>query len=338
MTTKIFTLLAFAMMFVLPGKALAEYTYEEPGGRFAMDLPDGWALAQQGNVNVYVFKAWEGRIIIGYLPGVVQTDELFSKALGVMKATMAQATSGGFIKDMTISGHPARWGVYSGLVELRGNMVKLYALLGAVSLDEGGIYFQSYLNEDAMKAVGQSVEKAFRSIRNVGQGVTAPEIIQGTFSEPALANAPIAPIAREKVFYHELVVLTLPRDWEEQPLPDDAGREWVGLFRSLSMGGSLTATCHRGLLMSRDRAMKAAREAAEAAVPGASPVQVRRVEISGQEVPVTLLRGMVEGVPRAAVTLTVKTGRCWLNLVGTAPARNGEELEAEMLEIAASAR
>jgi hypothetical protein len=331
----IFTLLALALMFLLPVKALAEYTYEEPGGKFAIDLSEGWALAPQGNENVFVFKTREGRIIIGYLPGVVQTDELFSKALGVMKATMAQATSGGFIKDMTISGHPARWGVYSGLVEHGGAMVKLYALLGAVSLDEGGIYFQSYLNEGAMKAVGQSVERAFRSIRNVGQGVTAPENIQGTFSEPAPSNTPVA---REKVFYHERVVLTLPPDWEEQPLPEDASKESVGIFRSLSMGGSLAASCHRGLLMSRDRAMKAAREDAEEAVPGASPVQVRRVEISGQEVPVTLFRGTVQGVPTAAVTLTVKTGRCWLNLVGTAPARNGEDLEVELMEIAASAR
>jgi hypothetical protein len=119
---------------------------------------------------------------------------------------------------------------------------------------------------------------------------------------------------------------------------EGAGRDVVGRFKSRGMGGSLLVSCHRGFLMSRSKAMGEAREAAEAAIEGASPVKVRRVEMGGQEVPVTQYQGTEEGAPMAAVTLTIKTGRCWLNLLGTAPARNGDELEEQLIGIAASAK
>jgi hypothetical protein len=335
----IFTLFAtaftVALVFLLPGQTLAEQTFEDPAGRFAMDLPEGWEPVPQENENVYVFKADGASIVIGYMKWLVDTEELFSKAVNLMNDSLSEATPEGFIEDMVISGNPARWGVYTGMKEHEDLMVKIYALLGAVSLGDGGIYFQSYLNEDSMNVHGRSVETAFQSIRKAGQSFTGPEDVRTGFLEPSIANTPAE---QEKIFSHELITFTLPPGWSQQQMPEDAEKELVGWFRSLRIAGSLLANCHRGFLMSRDKALNAAQESAEKELPGASPMKLRKLEISGQEVPVTVYQGTLGESPMAAVTLTIKTERCWLNLVGTAPFQKEAELEKELIEIAASAK
>jgi hypothetical protein len=93
---------------------------------------------------------------------------------------------------LEINGNPARWGIYSGAVEAQGTKVNLHGLLGAVVLDEGGIYFMSFLNDFNREEWEEPLTKVFHSIRAVDTEVTGAS--SGTAVETSAVTAPVAAV------------------------------------------------------------------------------------------------------------------------------------------------
>ena len=69
----------------------------------------------------------------------------------------------GVVADLEVNGHPARWGIYRGILE--GTSILLFSYVGAVELEKGAISFLIMLSEANRKKLAGTVEKMFKSIR-----------------------------------------------------------------------------------------------------------------------------------------------------------------------------
>ena len=97
-------------LLVVASISLAQTTFEDPQGRFAIDLPKGWQLDPQQEDALFVFKGDGKSIIIEYVSGVNDAGALMKKAQATLVASgLTNPVLDGDLMDMTINGHPARY-------------------------------------------------------------------------------------------------------------------------------------------------------------------------------------------------------------------------------------
>jgi hypothetical protein len=163
---------SIAIVLIVSTSALAANVFEEQGGRFAVNLPDGWGLTPQTDNKVYVFKgSGIENIIIQYVPNETDVSKLFKMAINIFReAGIPDAEPDGAVQDMKVNNHPGRWGFYKG--EYSRNKVNLNCALGVVALKDAGMVFVSILNDASLGKMGKIIKKSFQSIRESGQAVT----------------------------------------------------------------------------------------------------------------------------------------------------------------------
>jgi hypothetical protein len=153
---------------------MALNAFEEPGGRFAIDLPVGWVLQPQTDQTVFVFQGPAAvQIVVQYVSGAASCAQLFQVALDAASTTLNGLAPEGKPTDLMVNGHPSHWEVRSGTFTApNGVKVRLYALLGGVMLRGGGVAFQSYLSDQNRKNLEGIVKSAFATIRLPGEPVS----------------------------------------------------------------------------------------------------------------------------------------------------------------------
>ena len=324
-----------ALVFLVSTSVQAANVFEEQGGRFAVNLPDGWSLTPQQEDTVYVFKgSGVENIIIQYVPNETSVSKLFKMSVDTFRqAGIPNAEPDGAIKDMNVNNHPGRWGFYKG--EYSGNKVKLNAALGAVALKDAGVSFVSVLSDASRGKMAKIIEQSFQSIRESGQTVTG---VSGAKSVAADTTA-----SQPTEFKHELLSLTLPPGWTSQKLPQNFEKEVIGWFLSdRIIGGSVLAICYRGFGINQENVAKASKATVEGSIPNASLVNAYDMEHKGGKVPVVVYRGSKvsagQDIPMSAVTTIVKTDKCRLAVVGFSQAQGASALEKQVLDITQSAR
>jgi hypothetical protein len=309
----------------------AQTTYEDPQGRFAIDLPKGWQLAPQTDDKVFVFQGEGKSIIIECIPMVGDPAELLKKAENTVRLTgMAKPALDGQITEMTVNGLPARWGVYKGVMA----GVTLAALCGSVAIGENGLYYLSFIPVAQVATWKDRLEGTFRTIRGSGQKVTGVENVKtvGGAMEPA-------PPAAATPWSCDLVSLSLPAGWAEKPKPRGFEKEVKGWFMSEALPGtSLMVVCYKGMGMNLVKAFDAGIKTITIPNPGLKPVEAQEIGLPSGKANFAAYKGMVaaggQEVELASVIISCKADKSYTNLILTGLGHLLPELKSQALEIA----
>lgn len=336
-TSKTVLALFLVIFVVIPsGAASAGNAFQDPEGRFELDLPDGWKLLPQTDTTVFSFEGPEKvQIVLQYVPDVKDREELFGKSVDLMRGGgVPDAAPEGELSDMEVSGHPARLGVYSGYVT--GTKIRLYGLLGGVALKDGGAVFAVFLNAGNRKPMGEKVEKVFTSLRLPGEKATG---VSGRMAVAAAAEEKPAP------FVHDLVTMELPPGWKEQPKARSFEKEVVGFFSSDRLSGAtLLIACYEGFFMNMPKAIDASRKTVLASIPNAGPVAVTKdlKTAAGRELVLITYEGTQphqgQDVRMRVLTATAKGGKSYVNLLLFVVPNLGPAASEQILRMANSIR
>ena len=308
--------------------SIAQTTFEDPQGRFAIDLPKGWVLAPLTDDKVFVFQGEGKTIIVECVPMVNDPTELLKRAETTVRLSgMAKPLLVGDVLEMTLNGLPARWAVYAG--SLSG--AALASLCGGVANGENGLYFLSFIPITDMAKWKDKLEKSFQSIRGQGQKVTGVESVNAvSVSAPAPSNP--TPWASD------LVSLTLPPGWSEKPKPRGSEKEAKGLFMYDPLPGTtLMVVCYKGMGMTMSKALEAGIKTMTITVPGLKPVEAQEMKLGKRKIYFAVYKGMAAGagieVELASVITVTKADKCYVNLIVTGIGSNLAELKNQALEI-----
>lgn len=325
---------------MFPTAVSAATTYEDLSGRFVIDLPDaGWKLEPQKEESVFVFKSGSNSIILQFDPDERSREALFSEGLNAMRVSgMPDAEPEDKIRNLTVNGNEARWGTFAQSMKMGKIEIVLRALLGSVSLEEGGIFFLSIASKNSIATLEGALQKSFQSIRNPGQapsGAGEVELVAADVEE-LTGGEPLA-------FRHERLSLDLPAGWNEKQRGRDFEEEVVGWFMSdRILGGTLLVICDRGMGLSRKKVHKAATITVNASMPDARMVEDYELDEGKESISVIVYHGtsVAEGseVPMTAVNAVRKTAKCWVNMIGLSHRDGTSQLQDSVAEIARTAR
>lgn len=308
----------------------AQTTYKDPQGRFVIDLPEGWKydpmVPMFANEKSADFQD-EGRknaFTLAISRGFDDPDKLIKQA--ALQFKFLEPVFDGEILAMSVNGHPARWGILK--TPLDPGMIMQVA---SIVLENNGIYLIHTLRTEKRESVGKLVEKAFQSLRLPGEPVTGVG--------DTTAVVPPRPKATQPTLWKsELVSLTLPPGWEEEPKPRGSEKELKGWFQNNDLPGStLMVVCYKGLGINRAKALDAGIKSMTIANPGMKPVEAKEMELENGKIHFVVIRGMVasEGqeVEVASVLTVSKAKKCYVNLILTAQSHMLDDLKAQALEI-----
>lgn len=315
---------ALVILCAAPATLSAQSTFTDAQGRFAIDLPKGWAVDPPGEGDVLVFKGDNRSIIIEWVPGVNDPEQLMKKALGTLRASgLADPAPDGDVLELKVNGLPARWGVYQSAKQLA-------SLTGAVAIGDNGLYFLSIVAQGALSKWKAGGEQAFRSIRAAGAGVAAATEVKA---------APAAPAATATPWKGESISLVLPPGWVEKPRPRGMEKEVKGFFMNDELpGATLIVVVYKGFGMTSGKALDAGIKSMTIPMPGLKPVEAGEEKLEKRKASLVVLRGMAAGsgteVELASVVVTVDAGGKFANLLLTGPAVLQPTLRSHALEIA----
>ena len=160
-------LISVAAVILLAGAANAQTSFEELSGKFTIDLPDGYKQKPQKFPTLFQFSVPSGQIIMLLEEDGTDLAESYASALSNLDGSMATPAPMAPVVTMTLNGSPAKWGIYKGTAESDGKTVPLYAYVGSMLIDDGSIIFLSFLSEEKQSKWGNTITKAFHSLRNV---------------------------------------------------------------------------------------------------------------------------------------------------------------------------
>lgn len=318
--------------------------FEDPKGRFSIDLPEGWQLAPQTDDSVFVFQGEGSSIIIQYLPTTGGAETLFANGMAMLKASgLPNASAAEATRDLEVNGNPARLGFFSDEVAYGGVKVQLYGLLGSVALNQGGLYLLSILNDATRKTIRAKAERSFQSIRNPGQEVTGVREVEVAEAD---ASSTREPAGAPGVFEHEWLTLTLPRGWVSSPVPAGSEKEIIGWLSSETIpGATVMVGCYRGFGQSFTSARVAGLRTLAAAYPQGQKMLEDKRKIrteQGKKGLVELWQGVADSGGQTVLMQSpmgiVRTQHCWAVLMGFVVDSFGPQLKQDFTEILNSAR
>lgn len=318
-----------SLFLIVAGFGLAQTTYEDPQGRYVIDIPKGWQLAPQTDEKVFVFQGEGKSIIIECVPGVNDTAALLKKAETTVRLSgMAKPVLDGGVTEMSVNGLPARWCVYKGTL----SGASLAALSGGVALGEDGLYFLSFISVTETASWKGKLEKSFQSIRGRGQKLTGVEVgkTSGASATPAVTATPWA---------SDLVSLSLPPGWAEKPKPRGFEKEVKGWFMSDNLpGATLMVVCYKGAGLNMGKALEAGIKSMTIPNPGLKPESAQEIVLENGKINFVVLKGMVAAggteVELASVITVFKADKCYVDLILTGMSSLLPELKNQALEIA----
>jgi hypothetical protein len=338
--------LTFAVIsLLLVGNTYATNTFEDQKGRFAIDLPDGWELEPQTDETVFVFKGGDNNsIIMQYLYNITDREKLFDEGVKQLKLSgIPNAAPEGRIENLIINDNKARWGLYSGDMNVGSLKIKLYGQLGSVSLNKGGVYLMSIVSEGTLKTLRGTLEKVFHSIRSVEKPVTVekPHTSKSAATHVTTDTASGSPT----VFEHDSLTLTLPEGWVSHEIPANFEREVIGWLKSTEIpGASISVLCYRGWRYNYRNVRIGGLRTVAAAYPAGQKALKNPTKIktdNGYKAAVELWQGVAntggQTVLLQSPMVILKTRGCWLLMIGYAPDASGPQLEEDFTKIFMSA-
>ena len=321
-------ILFWALAGVIP--VSAQTTYEDPQGRFVIDLPAGWKLkpvltGMFKNELVTDFDADGKNFSVAFNPGVSDPDKLIKHAANQFR--FLQVEFDGEIAEMAVNGHSARWGTLK--TALDPGMV---VLCGSMELGRDGVYLFFTVRATDLPKFKDRIEKTFQSIRLPGEERTGVGDVRSV--KPPLP-APTVPTAWDG----ESVSLTLPPGWIVKPLPRGFEKEVQGWFLYDHLAGvNAFIACYGGMGMTLAKAFDAGTKSVTIPMPGLKSLGQEEIALGNEKAFFAVYKGPHAAggaeVEVASVIVTVKASKCFANLVVTGQAIYLDDLKAQALEIA----
>lgn len=161
---------ALLLFLMVAGPGLAQKTYADPQGRFAIDLPEGWKNlpfkpAPTNRDAVSIFEGDGVSFLIGFSPGVGDPGKLVEQAAYPLRHLELYLDGG--LSGLSVNGHEARWGVLR--TRLDPGMV---ILCGSVALGRDGAYLNFTTRLEKPASLRAKVERSFRTLRLPGEIVS----------------------------------------------------------------------------------------------------------------------------------------------------------------------
>lgn len=317
--------------------ALAQNTYEDLEGRFALDLPEGWKMTQEQFNLVYQFgsDASSAAMMIVYSEGATDLEELFRDQVENLTGAGYAEPPPGSVVDMTLNGCRARWTEYASPMDIGGVSIEMFAYAAAVVSDEdqAGVGFLTFMNADEKGKVGEALRTSFETLRLHGRPLTGVSDVVSV--DAAMAAKPPEPTGPSS-FEHELVALDFPSGWSAEPGQGD-------ILATISHDdyGSLTVMGSKGgdFGSDRDQILVAMRDGLLSSLPSMRPTgDAWETETAGGT---TVVLEEYDGaitvagtdIPYGAVIGAVKDGRRGLGFMGMFSAEVKQEAMHDMIEI-----
>lgn len=282
------TLLARALMplvalAALAAPAAAQTTYIDPGGRFAIDLPEGWELRQNSPDVLFLFGSADltSSVLVIVRPDAPDRAEQFTRQMETVAELGTLRPVGEGVVDRRLNGHLSRHGAFR-LASEDGGRAELH--VGAVELGpRTGLTYQATISLLERDSEGAAIREMLGSLRAPGRPVTGiaearpveVEIPGGGSDEgdaPAEADrdregaAPAVPgIEGWETFEHELLRLRHPPDWE---LEEGGGAIVASLSHEEYGSIHVAATEGDGFGDSAEKILGTWRDATQGQVPG----------------------------------------------------------------------
>lgn len=160
--------LGTCLVLVMMGSAFAGNAYTDLKGRFAFDLPDGWKFDSSPAEGAFAFKGTSAEtMMVMYDEEAKDPDKLLQSAAEMFKGSGGQNTAlEGPVREMTVNKSPAKWAMYSAIMDAGQIKVKLFGAAGGITMKEGGgLWMLTILNETSRKKWEKELQKTFQSVR-----------------------------------------------------------------------------------------------------------------------------------------------------------------------------
>ena len=212
-------ILFLVLSFLCLGLVDSSETYEDAQAKFAIDLPSGFKLKQHKDLAYdFVNDKGEGITLV-----VAQTDQAIAEvyATAVNQKIFGRKTE---IRhdDTAVNGYRAHWGVAQHEVKTATSTLVMVSYVGAVKMGRTIVTFISFVPHPDPDRLGDSFEKAFRTIRR-----------------PASYATP-----KPSTWTHPAVTVDLPAGWAADPPDPGSAKESVAVFSSESSGARMNLICH----------------------------------------------------------------------------------------------
>lgn len=308
--------------------------FEDPQGRFVIDLPEGWSVKPPGegilkNDLITEFDTGGKTLTLAFNPRVSDPDRLIRHCANQFK--FLQVEFDGTIAKMSINGHDSRWATLK--TPLDPGMV---VFCGSLAFEPDGVFVFSVVRVEDLPAQKDKIEGAFRSIRLQGEAVS------GATQAEAVA-APPAPRAAPAAWTCDAFSLTLPAGWIEKPIPRGFEKEVKGWFANEALDGVTGFVVHyKGLGMTMAKAFDAGIKTLTIPAPTLQPVEAGEMKLGKKEANVAVFRGPVAAGGTeseiAGVVVTTKAPKGFVNVIVMGPGAYQADLKAQAIEIAGSVR
>lgn len=309
---------------------LSQTTYEDPQGRFVIDLPEGWIYKPVltgifRNEMVADFDAEGKNFSVAFNPGISDPDRLIRHVANQFR--FLQVEFDGDIVEMAVNGHSARWGTLK--TALDPGMV---VLCGSMELGLDGIFFFFTIRVADLPRFKERIEKTFQSIRLPGEALTGAGDVKSVKPPPAAPKVPTP-------WKGDRIGLTLPPGWVERPMPRNFEEQVKGWFVFLPIEGvTFYVVGYRGMGMTLEKAYAQGKNTVLAGMPRGRPIEDDVTRIENGKAYYAVYKGPVASqgkeVDVASVLITLKADHYFANLIVTGQAIYLDELKAQILEIA----
>jgi hypothetical protein len=309
---------------------LSQTTYEDPQGRFVIDLPEGWKPNPPGegifkNDLITEFDTGGQTFTLVFNPRVGNADKLIKHAATQFK--FLEVDFDGDITKLSVNSHGARWGILKTPLD-----PGIVVLCGSVDLGRDGIYIFTVIKIVDLPGRQDKVERAFQSIRLPGEALTGAGGAESIKPPPPPSTVPTP-------WKGDSVSLVLPPGWVAKPKPRGFEREVKGWFINESLDGTTSfVVVYRGMGMTLAKAFDAGTKSVTIPMPGLKPVEEEEIALGNGKAFFAVYQGPHAAggaeVEVASVVVSVKAAKGFANLIVTGQAIYLDELKAQALEIA----
>jgi hypothetical protein len=322
--------LAAVALLAVASIGLSQTTYEDPQGRFVIDLPAGWKLkpvlsGMFKNELVSDFDADGKNFSIAFNHGINDPDRLIKHAASQFR--FLEVEFDGEIVEMAVNGHSARWGILK--TALDPGMV---VLCGSIELGRDGAYLIFTIRVADLPKFKDRIERAFQSLRLPGEELTGVDDVR---SVKPPSSAPTVPTPWEG----ESIGLVLPPGWSVKPIPRGFEKEVKGWFLYEHLAGvNAFVACYGGMGMTLAKAFDAGTKSVTIPMPGLKPAEHEEIVLGNGKAHFAVYKGPHAAggaeVEVASVIVSMKAAKGFANLIVTGQAIYLDELKAQALEIA----
>jgi hypothetical protein len=180
----------------------ASVLYQDPNGRFAIDLPPGFVVKSADESSArFDNAAGAGWFQLTTVTASNDLEVVSSTTRKVFDKLLPNAKIDGGPKDFMVDGRPARWTVYRGTMTAGGITQLTVGLGGSLSLPKCGVMLVAALPPGTYDQCGDAIAASFKTLR-AGGGVKVPGAAIPTAPAPAAAGgtAPAAGTVTKEAF------------------------------------------------------------------------------------------------------------------------------------------